>query len=287
MIPRPKVTIGNFEVGDDSPVALVAELGVNHLGDLGRAKEMISAAHESGADFLKFQTYVAEDRYDKQFNPKGAAFIKLLKEWQFSREEDQTLWEFAHSIGARVLTSPFDRRSVDFAEEMGSLAYKVAAFEVVNLELVRHIAETGKPVVVSRGMSTIEEMKQVEAIFIENSIDHIFLHCISSYPTPRDESNLRAIHTMKEVFGCPIGHSDHTHGTSIPPLAVAAGAVMIEKHFTVNQKLRESDNPFSLTAEDFKEMRFSVDQVKAYMGDGELGFREVEKFMWDFRRTTS
>jgi len=284
---RSNVTIGDFTVGDNSPVALVAELGVNHLGDFGRAKEMIAAAHESGADFLKFQTYIAEDRYDKQHNPKGEAFIKLLKDWQFSREHDQKLWEYAESLGARVFTSPFDKRSVDFSEEMGSLAYKVAAFEAVNLDLVRHISKTKKPVVVSRGMTTVDEMKQVESIFKENDIEFIFLHCISSYPTPREESNLAAIHTMREVFDCPIGHSDHTHGTSIPPLAVAAGAVMIEKHFTVNQKLRESDNPFSVTAEEMREMRFQVDQVKSYMGDSELGFRDVEKYMWDFRRNTS
>ena len=284
---RSNVTIGDFTVGDNSPVALVAELGVNHLGDFGRAKEMISAAHEAGADFLKFQTYIAEDRYDKQRNPKGEQFISLLKDWQFTREDDQKLWEYANSLGARVFTSPFDKRSVDFSEEMGALAYKVAAFEAVNLDLVRHIAKTRKPVVVSRGMTTVDEMRQVESLLKDNGIEFIFLHCISSYPTPREESNLAAIHSMREVFDCPIGHSDHTHGTSIPPLAVAAGAVMIEKHFTVNQKLRESDNPFSVTADELREIRFKIDQAKGYMGDGALAFREIEKYMWDFRRKTS
>ena len=283
---RNTVKIGNNIIGDGHPVSIVAELGVNHLGDFERAKEMIYAAHESGADFLKFQTYIASKRYDSTHNPKGKKFISTLKEWQFSREDDVKLWEYAHSIGAQVFTSPFDKDSLIFADSLGSLAYKVAAYEVVNHELLKVIANTGKPVVISRGMTTKEELDKCVEIFKEYGVNYVLLHCISSYPTMHYDSNINMIHTLRERYNCPIGHSDHTRGTDIPPLAVAAGATMIEKHFTVNAKLRESDNPFSITPDELKELIWKVRRVETYMGSGKIDRIDTEKYMWDFRRHT-
>jgi sialic acid synthase SpsE len=283
---RSETPIGDLIVGDNHPVTIVAELGVNHLGDYGRMKEMIHAAHEAGADLLKFQTYIAEKRYDPTTNPKANQFIEWLSAWQFTRDQEAELWDYAHSLGARVFTSPFDADSVEFAYSLGSLAFKLAAFEVVNLKLVRAMAINGKPIVISRGMASDEEIRCATDIMEENGCPYVILHTISSYPLEKKDSHLRMISALRAKYACPIGHSDHTLGTDISPLAVAAGANMIEKHFTVAPKLRESDNFFSLTPDDLKDLIFKVRQVETYMGSGEIVKIDTEDFMWDFRRPT-
>lgn len=284
MSPRNDVQIGGLTVGDGHPVTIVAELGVNHLGDYGRMKEMIHAAHEAGADLLKFQTYIAEKRYDPATNPKAEQFIEWLSAWQFTRDQEARLWDYAHKLGARVFTSPFDEDSVEFADGLGSLAFKLAAFEVVNLKLVRAMAAKGKPIVFSRGMASDAEIRRATAVMEEHGCPYVILHTISSYPLEKKDSHLRMIPALRAKYDCPVGHSDHTAGTDIPPLAVAAGANMIEKHFTVAPKLRESDNFFSITPEDLKEMIFKVRQTETYMGDGDMVTIDTENYMWDFRR---
>lgn len=283
---RKEVQFGPYTIGDGHPVRVVAEIGVNHLGDYGRMKELIHAAHEAGADALKFQTYLSEERYDRTLNPKADRFISDLARWEFPRDKDAELWEYAQSLGAVVFTSPFDPTSAAFAEEMGTVGYKLAAFEIVNLELVRAVAQYGKPVVFSRGMSTMEEVAKCIEILEEHHCPVIILHTISSYPTMKKDSNLRMIHALRERFDWPVGHSDHTRGCDIPPLAVAAGANMIEKHFTINPKLRESDNPFSITPDELQEILFRVRQVERWMGS-EVVKVETEGYMWDFRRPTA
>ena len=284
MSQRKQAPIGDLIVGDGHPVTIVAELGVNHLGDFGRMKEMIAAAVEAGADLLKFQTYIAEKRYDTATNPKAAQFIQWLATWQFSRDHEAELWQYAQKLGARVFTSPFDEDSVDFADSLGTLAFKLAAFEVVNLKLVRAMASKGKTIVFSRGMVSDEEIGRATAIMEDNGCPYVILHTISSYPLEKKDSHLNMIPALRAKYDCPVGHSDHTLGTDIPPLAVAAGANMIEKHFTVAPKLRESDNFFSMTKEDLKEMIFKVRQVETYMGRGDIVKVHTEEFMWDFRR---
>ena len=287
MSQRKVVNIGCVHVGDGYPVCVVAELGVNHLGDFNRAKEMIHAAHEAGTDILKFQTYVADKRYDKERNPKGRQFIDLLAKWELPRDKDARLWEYAKSLGATVITSAFDEESADFAENMGSFGYKIAAFEIVNKRLILAIAKKKKPVVLSRGMASDEEVQAAISILKEYGAPYIILHCISSYPLEKKDSHLRMIHSLRQKYDCQIGHSDHTHGTDIPPLAVAAGANMIEKHFTISPKLRESDNCFSVTPEELKELIWKVRQVEVFMGAGDIDRISAEDFMWDFRRETS
>ena len=281
---RNNVKIGDLDVGDEAPIRLIAELGVNHLGDYGRMIEMIDAAIESGADLLKFQTYKADLRYDSIKNPKGKEFIKLLAKRQFDEKTEEKIWDYAKSKGGKIFTSPFDESSVILGERFGSLAYKVAAFEIVNTKLLTAISNTGKPVVISRGMATMKETKIAVDLFQKKNVDVILLHCISSYPTMHNDSNLWMIHTLREKFNIPIGHSDHTRGVDIPMLAVAAGARIIEKHFTINPKLRESDNPFSITPDELRTMRFNVDNVDRYMGQKEISFIDAEKYMSDFRR---
>jgi len=216
----------------------------------------------------------------------GGQFIKWLSEWEFSRRDEEELWKYAKAIGATVFTSPFDEDSLEFAEAMGSKAYKVAAFEIVNHSLLRAIAKKKKPVVISRGMANDKEIGDAVRICDKYNAPYIILHCISSYPLEKKFSHLRMIHTLREKYNCPIGHSDHTPGTDIPPLAVAAGASMIEKHFTVCPKRRESDNFFSITPDELAEMVFKVRQVEKYMGDPDIVKIKTEEYMWAFRRNT-
>ncbi len=287
MSTRKTASLGSVTVGDGYGVAIVAELGVNHLGDPGRMTEMIDQAIAGGADLLKFQTYTAEARYDRDLNPKADQFIANLARWEFTRDTEARLWEHARKAGATVFTSPFDADSAAFAVEMGTVGFKLAAFEVVNHALVRALASFGKPVVISRGMTRFEELDECVKILEDGGCEVVLLHCVSSYPLERGDSNLRMIHTMRQRYDWPIGHSDHTPGCEVPPLAVAAGASMIEKHFTVNPKLRESDNPFSITSDQLREIVFRVRQVEDIMGRGDIESIEAEKYMRDFRRPTS
>ncbi len=281
---RKTVEINSKKIGDSENVKFIAELGVNHLGNFERAIEMINSAKKAGADFLKFQTYISEKRYDTKQNPKAKEFIKNLKEWEFDRVKDKEIWDHAKSIGATVFTSPFDLNSLEFAEKMGSHAYKIAAFEINNHELIRGICSTKKPIVISRGMCTLEEMDEVVNIFEKYQSPYIILHTISSYPTKRYDSNLRMIHTLRNRYNCPIGHSDHTRGTDVPPLAVAAGANVIEKHFTINPKLRESDNPFSIDEQELEEIIFQIRKTEKILGRGDINKISTEDYMWSFRR---
>jgi len=284
---RKTVQFGPYTVGEGHPVRVVAEIGVNHLGCLDRAKELVHAAHEAGADAIKLQTYISEERYDRDNNPKADKFIRMLTDWELDREQETELWEYAKGLGAVVFTSPFDAASADFAAEMGSVAFKLAAFEIVNLDLVRAVAKHGKPVVFSRGMASLEEITKCVEILEEHGCECIILHCISSYPTPMPDSNIRMIHTLRERFDWPIGHSDHTRGANVPPLAVAAGAVMIEKHFTTSPKRRESDHPFAITPYELREIIFRVRQVETLLGRGDISKIDAESYMWDFRRKSA
>lgn len=281
---RRQVPFGPYTLGDGNPVRICAELGVNHLGDFDRMIDMIDAAVESGADVLKFQTYTAEKRYDRETNPKADEFIANLARWEFTRDQEARLWEYAAKRGATVFTSPFDPDSTDFAAELGSVGFKLAAFEVVNHELVRSMAKYGKPVVISRGMATNEELDACIQILEEGDAEPVVLHCISSYPVQKNDSHLRMIHALRERYVHPVGHSDHSRGCDMPPLAVAAGANFIEKHFTVNPKLRESDNPFSITPTELREIVFRVRQVEEFLGSADIDKTEAEEYMWAFRR---
>ena len=278
------VQIEGIEIGDNRPIPVIAEIGVNHLGDLSRAKRMVDLANEGGADFIKFQTYVAERRYDLKKNPKAKDFIKLTGQWQLTEKDEKELWDYARTKKAKVFTSVYDAETVKFAEQLNNPAYKIAAFEITNKSLITEIIKTKKPVIISCGMTNISEIKECIKPFEENNIGIILLHTVSSYPLQKIHSNLKKIQQLKKNFDCPIGHSDHTHGTEIPPLAVAAGAQIIEKHFTDSPKLRESDNFFSITCEELKDIKHKVDRVHEYIFSPSFDKADPEKFMRSFRK---
>ena len=280
---RKKVFINDIPIGDGEKIPFIAELGVNHLGSFDRAVEMVDKAIEGGSDFLKLQTYIAAERYEKK-NPRYEEFTKLLSDWQLSKDEEAKLWEYANSKKCNLFTSVYDEKSVDFAVSLGTTAFKIAAFELTNIKLIRKIIKTKLPIIISCGMTNIDEIKKTTSILEESKSDYILLHTVSSYPLSEEDSYLNKINLLKENFNCPIGHSDHTHGTNIPPLAVAAGAQIIEKHFTVNPKFRLSDNFFSVTSQQVKKIKFDLEYVYNVMYSPNFEKHDPEKYMRDFKK---
>ncbi len=283
---RKKVEFGSKIIGDNERVPFIAEIGVNHLGKIKSAINLVESSVRAGSDFLKFQTYIAEDRYDKK-NPRYKEFTSLLKEWQLSKDEEIEMWNVAKSLGAEVFTSVYELKSIEFTEKMGTIGYKIAAFEMKNKPLLKEVIKTKKPIIISCGMTNLDEIGDLVNFLDENQANYVLLHVVSSYPLEERHSYLNKINILKNKFNCPIGHSDHTPGTLIPPLAVAAGAQIIEKHFTINPKYRLSDNFFSVTEDQVRKIKLDLEW--AYQATHSPSFKESdpEKFMRDFKKNIS
>ena len=280
---RKKIKIADITIGDGYKIPFIAEIGVNHLGDYDRAKQMVDDAVDGGADFIKFQTYVADKRYDRN-NPKYNEFTNLVKKWQFSKNVEKDLWVYAQKKGARVLTSVYDEESVEFANSLGTLAFKVAAFELNNKKLIKKILDFKKPIIISCGMTNFDEIDELVNLLEINKAQFILLHTVSSYPLEEKNSYLLKIRKLRDRYKCPVGHSDHTPGTNIPILAGAIGANIIEKHFTDNPKHRLSDNFFSITKEQLKKIKFDLDNLYNILNSPSFKKDDPEKFMRNFRK---
>lgn len=283
---RKKIDLGSKKVGDNERIPFIAEIGVNHLGKISNALELVESAVRAGSDYLKFQTYIAEERYDKN-NPRYKEFTGLLKDWQLSRDEEVEMWNLAKSLGAEVFTSVYELKSIEFTEKMGTIGYKIAAFEMKNKPLLREVFKTKKPLIISCGMTNLDEIKSLVDFLDENNAKYILLHVVSSYPLEERHSFLKKINILKNHFDCPIGHSDHTAGTLIPPLAAAAGAQIIEKHFTINPKYRLSDNFFSVTEEQVRKIKLDLEWAFQATYSPSFDKHDPEKFMRDFKKDIS
>ncbi|MDC3188080.1 N-acetylneuraminate synthase family protein [Candidatus Pelagibacter sp.] len=283
---RKKIDLGSKKVGDNERIPFVAEIGVNHLGKISNALELVESAVRAGSDYLKFQTYIAEERYDKN-NPRYKEFTGLLKDWQLSRDEEVEMWNLAKSLGAEVFTSVYEPKSIEFTEKMGTIGYKIAAFEMKNKPLLKEVFKTKKPLIISCGMTNLDEIKSLVDFLDENTAKYILLHVVSSYPLEERHSFLKKINILKNHFDCPIGHSDHTAGTLIPPLAAAAGAQIIEKHFTINPKYRLSDNFFSVTEEQVRKIKLDLEWAFQATYSPSFDKHDPEKFMRDFKKDIS
>jgi sialic acid synthase SpsE len=284
--PKKKINFGSKVVGEGEKIPFIAELGVNHLGNQNNAIKLIDAAIEAGSDFLKFQTYEAKKRYDKK-NPKYEEFTKLVSEWQLSKIEEKEVWQHAKSKGAEIFTSVYDVDSVSFAEELGTIGYKIAAFEMQNMPLLKEVVITNKPLIISCGMTNYAEIQKLVEFLDKKNSNYILLHTVSSYPLEEPYSNLKKIRNLIELFDCPVGHSDHTPGTFIPTIAAACGAQIIEKHFTIDPKNRLSDNFFSVTKDQVKEIKFNLEKVYNIIYSPNFEKNDPEKYMKDFKKIIS
>jgi N,N'-diacetyllegionaminate synthase len=273
-----KIRIAGKVVGEHAPCFIIAEAGVNHNGNINLAKRLVDVAMKAGADAVKFQTFKAEDvvtktaekaEYQKKTTgAEGSQFV-MIKKLEIEERDFEELFDYAYRKGIIFLSSPFDKRSVDLLDKLGVPAFKIASGEITNLPLIRYIARKGKPIILSTGMSTMAEIEEaLRVINDEETKDIVLLHCVTSYPAKVENSNLRAMQTLRRAFKLPVGLSDHTIGITVPIAAVALGAAALEKHFTLDKNLPGPDHKASLTPEELNQMVMVVRQVEKAMGDG-------------------
>ncbi|GIU85801.1 MAG: N-acylneuraminate-9-phosphate synthase [Acidimicrobiia bacterium] len=270
------VRIGSREVGPGRPCYVIAEAGANHDRDLDVARRLIDVAAEAGADAVKFQTYSGRTLYSTKtprFDYLGELGAKppheLLDEIALPRDWQPLLAAHCRDAGIEFLSSPFDRRAVDELDALDVAAFKIASFELVDLPLIGYAAAKRRPVILSTGMATLGEVEEaVETARAAGADGICLLQCASLYPAPPEVMNLRAIATMRAAFGVPVGLSDHTLGTHIAPAAVAIGADLVEKHFTLDRTRVGPDHPFAVEPAELKELVARIRDVEAALGDG-------------------
>lgn len=287
------VKIGDRLVGEGEPCFIIAEAGVNHNGDINLARKLVDAAKEAGADAVKFQTFKAENvvtkyaetaDYQKRTTGFGSQY-EMIKKLELSEHEFRELAEYARERDTIFLSSPFCNESVDLLDEIGVPAFKIASGEITNIPLLKHISSKEKPVILSTGMATLGEIEEaLKAIKNGGVTDIILLHCVTSYPAKIEEINLRAIQTLKHAFKLPVGFSDHTIDIMVPAVAVALGACVIEKHFTLNRKMPGPDHKASLEPYEFKEMVKVIRDIEKALGDGIKKPTEDEERIKKFAR---
>lgn len=289
------MNIAGRRIGAGTPPFIVAELSANHGGSLERALAVMEAAKAADADAVKLQTYTPDtmtidsDRAD--FRIKGGLWDgrKLYELYQ----EAHTPWDWhgalfakARELGLTAFSTPFDHTAVDLLEGLSAPAYKIASFELVDLPLIRRVAATGKPTIMSTGMATPEEIGEaVEAFRATGGRDLVLLHCVSGYPTPVEQSNLRRIPQLAAAFDCPVGLSDHTLGIEVAIASVALGACMIEKHFTLRRSDRGPDSAFSLEPEELSALVHGARGAFAALGTGTTMRAQIEESSKVFRRS--
>jgi len=282
-----EIELANKLIGKGMPCFIIAEAGVNHNGDVKLARKLIDVAKEAGADAVKFQTFKAEDvvtktaekaEYQKRTAGAEESQFVMIKKLELEERDFMELFDYAHRKGIIFLSSPFDKRSVDLLDKLGVPAFKIASGEITNLPLIKYIAQKGKPIILSTGMSTMAEIKEaLQVINDEGTRDIVLLHCISSYPAKTEDVNLKAMETLRHEFKLPVGLSDHSLGITIPIAAVALGACVIEKHFTLDKSLPGPDHQASLEPEELKQMIKAIREVEKAMGDGNKMPTEEEK----------
>jgi len=287
--------IGNFDLKKDG-VYIIAELSANHGGKIEIAKKTIEAAKEIGANAIKLQTYVADtltlDSDKDDFIIKGGTLwdgkklYDLYKEAYLPWEWHEELFKYAREIGIDIFSSPFDKTAVDFLEQFEPSAYKIASFEITDYELIRYTASKQKPIIISTGIATINEIQ--DAVDICRSVgneDIVLLKCTSAYPADLEDANLLTIPNLAETFDVVSGFSDHTLGTTAPVVATTLGAKVIEKHFILDKSIGGADADFSLDKKEFAEMIQAVKDTEKLLGKVDYSMTEKKKQSRQFSRS--
>lgn len=260
-------------------ITIIAEAGVNHNGSMERAKQMVKAAKEAGADYIKFQTFVPEAlvsqyaekaEYQKQTTGAEESQLQMLQKLALKEQDFKELKRYCDTLGIGFISTPFDFRSIEFLEELDMDFWKLPSGEVTNYPYLEKIGRTKKKVIMSTGMCNLPEIREAIAVLEENGTEEItLLHCNTEYPTPFCDVNLRAMEQMKQEFKKPVGYSDHTIGIEVPIAAAALGAVVIEKHFTLDKSLPGPDHRASLEPQELKQMVAAIRNIEQCLGDGE------------------
>lgn len=271
----------------DKSVLIIAEAGVNHNGSVETAKQLIDAAKEAGADIIKFQTgmpqnvmsmYAQKAEYQKVNTKKeDESQLEMAKSFTLEYDDFRILKEYAEQQGIAFLSTPFDIESTDYLRSIGVAEWKIPSGEITNLPYLLHIASFGEPIILSTGMSTLEEVQDAVKVLEQNGAGKItLLHCTTNYPTDYVDVNLNAIKTLSEVFGFEVGYSDHTLGIEVPVAAVAMGATVIEKHFTLSRDMEGPDHKASLEPVELKAMIQAIRNIEKAMGNGSKEPKTVE-----------
>ena len=292
---RQKFYINNREISSNRPPYIIGEISANHNGSIQRAKDTILAAKNTGVNAVKIQTYTPDtmtidvenaDFYIKDGLWKNRSLYDLYGEAYTPYEWHGELFKFAHDIGVTLFSSPFDESAVDLLDSLNVPAFKVASFEIVDLTLIKYIASKKKPILMSTGMASLEEIgNAIDSAKSAGNQDLALFHCISSYPAPISESNLNSITILRKEFGVQVGLSDHTIGNLASVLATSLGASIIEKHFTLNRSDGGVDNSFSLEPKEMKSLVKETREAFSALGPNTFSRSTLEESNKVFRRS--
>jgi N,N'-diacetyllegionaminate synthase len=261
----PRVQIGTRWVGHDRSVYVIAEAGLNHGGNIDIAIKMIEAAARAGADAIKFQAFETENRFGSDEETKA-----LVRPAEFNKDQFCSLADVAKDNRIDFLSTAFDEEKVDMLAALNVPAIKVASCDIGNYDLLRKLATTRLPVIMSRGTASRNEIDTALEIFQRGKLPHVLLHCVSSYPLKDEDANLRAIHSLRHIYDIPIGYSDHTTGIEVPIAGVYAGACVIEKHYTLDRELRGIDWEISANPKELAALVRSVRRAEEILGPGRI-----------------
>jgi len=265
--------IGKKKVGQGHSAFVIAEAGSNHDQNLEQAKKLIDVAARSGADAVKFQLFKAE-----VLNPVRDKIFDIIKSCEFPRKWLKELLNYAQKKGIIFLATPFDDEAVDLLDDAGVVAFKIASSEVTNFSFLRHVAGKNKPIILSTGMSDMTDVSDAVSVIRQSgNQDIVLLQCSALYPTPHDKVHLKVMDTLRDTFGVPVGFSDHTLGILFPAVAVARGACMIEKHFTLDRNLPGPDHSYAIEPDELAQMVKDIRAVESSLGNPQKEFLPEEK----------
>ena len=271
-----EIRFGVVSIGDAVPVLIIAEAACEHLGSLEVAKRIIKSAHESGADVIKFQLHVPEEMLPNSIHFWGGSMDDVLARYNLDVGAQAHLMEYCNEVGIQYLCTPFSARAADLLEDIGVLAFKTGSGEMTNLPMLRHIARKDKPMIVSTGMATLEEVDATVNALKGEGAAFALTHCTSAYPPRYEEVNLRFIPILRERYGVMIGHSDHTPDIWTAVGAVAIGARIIEKHFTLDRALKGPDYHVSLEPNEFRSMVDGIRKLESALGSEKRVYPDEE-----------
>lgn len=282
------INIGDRKVGEGCPVYIIAEMSANHLQDYERAKRIILAAKKAGVDAIKLQSYRPDTitincRGEEFMATKGSLWegrnlYQLYEEAYMPWDWHEGLFTYAKEIGITIFSSPFDFSAVDLLEELGAPAYKIASYEILDIPLIRKAAKTGKPIILSTGIAMLADIERAVVACKEEGNDQIaILKCVSQYPTPYSDLNLKTISNMAQTFDCIVGLSDHSMGSAVDVAAVTLGAKIIEKHMTLRRADGGADGAFSMEPEEFAQMVEDVHNIEQAIGKCTYELTDAQK----------
>ncbi|EGQ27045.1 N-acetylneuraminic acid synthetase [Sporosarcina newyorkensis 2681] len=273
-----KVKIDKFSIDEKSPVFIIAEIGVNHNGDLQLAKKMIDQAAEVGVDAVKFQSFYPEELvaldapkapYQLETTNKEESQFSMLEKLRLPIAEIRELKKHTENKNLVFLSTPFEEKSLNELRDLNLAAYKISSTDTTNLLFLKKVAATKKPILLSTGMTTMEELEQaVRMIYEQGNRQLILLHCTANYPTSVEEVNMKAIQTLAETFNVLVGYSDHTEGVGVAPYTIPLGVKVVEKHFTLDKNMSGPDHLASLNVQEFRQLVKKIRYVEQAIGSG-------------------